>query len=82
MTNDEHSGFSIPSSFVIRKFVIPAAAADRTKAVAEVLKRWDSLRGETLGGLNSLLKQVGLPAIVVKQPKEKIEREGPDDFEP
>ena len=59
-----------------------AAAADRTKAVDEVLKRWDLLRGETLGGLNSLLKQVGLPTIVVKQPKEKIEREGPDDFEP
>ena len=43
---------------------------------------WDSLRGETLGALNALLKEGGLPTIVVKQPKEKIEREGPDDFEP
>src|SRR5262249_18805623 len=59
-----------------------AAAADRTKAVAEVLNRWDALRGETLSTLNAQLKQAGLPAIVVKSPKEKIEREGPDDFEP
>jgi photosystem II stability/assembly factor-like uncharacterized protein len=57
-----------------------AAAADRAKALDEVMKRWDSLRGETLGGLNALLKQAGLPAIVVKSPKEKVEREGPDDF--
>jgi photosystem II stability/assembly factor-like uncharacterized protein len=57
-----------------------AAAADRTKALAEVMKRWESLRGETLSALNAQLKQAGLPAIVVKAPTEKIEREGPDDF--
>jgi hypothetical protein len=59
-----------------------AAAADRIKALAEVLKRWDALRGETLAALNAQLKQAGLPPIVVKASDEKIEREGPDDFEP
>ena len=57
-----------------------AAATDRTNALAEVMKRWDSLRGETLTALNAQLKQAGLPQIVVKAPTEKVEREGPDDF--
>ena len=46
----------------------------------EVLKRWDSMRGETLAALNAQLQRAGLPPIVVKPPKEKVEREGPDDF--
>jgi len=57
-----------------------AAAADRTKALGEVLARWDKLRGETLSRLNALLQQAGLPAIVVRVPKDMVEREGPDDF--
>jgi hypothetical protein len=57
-----------------------AAAQDRAKALAEVMARWDALRGETLAGVNALLKQAGLPAIVVKAPVGKVEREGPDDF--
>jgi len=57
-----------------------AAAADRTNALAEVLKRWGVLKGETLTALNAQLKQAGFPPIVVKPPTEKIEREGPDDF--
>jgi len=57
-----------------------AAAADRSKALAEVLKRWDALRGETLTALNAQLKQAGLSPIVVKAPKDNVEREGPDDF--
>jgi photosystem II stability/assembly factor-like uncharacterized protein len=57
-----------------------AAAADRSKALGEVLKRWDALRGETLAALNAQLQQAGLPPIVVKAPKDKVEREGPDDF--
>jgi photosystem II stability/assembly factor-like uncharacterized protein len=47
-----------------------AAAADRTRALEEVLQRWDALRGETLTALNALLKQAGLPPIVVKPPKD------------
>ncbi len=57
-----------------------AAAADRTKALGEVMAKWDALRGETLSGLNALLRQAGLPAIVVRAPTDKVEREGPDDF--
>lgn len=57
-----------------------AAAADRAEALAEVMSRWDALRGETLTALNALLEQAGLPPIVVKTPREKVEREGPDDF--
>ena len=57
-----------------------AAAADRSAALAEVLKRWDALRGETLSALNAQLRQAGIPVIVVKPPKEHIEREGPEDF--
>ena len=59
-----------------------AAAADRSKAVADALKRWDALRGESLTALNAQLEKAGLAKIVIKAPKEKIEREGPDDFEP
>jgi hypothetical protein len=59
---------------------VVAAAADRAAALAEVMKRWDALKGETLGGLNARLQGAGLPAIVVKPPKETVEREGPDDF--
>jgi hypothetical protein len=44
------------------------------------MSRWDALRGETLTALNVLLEQAGLPPIVVKAPREKVEREGPDDF--
>jgi photosystem II stability/assembly factor-like uncharacterized protein len=57
-----------------------AAAADRASALAEVMKRWDELRVESLGKLNAQLKQAGLPEIVVKPPKEKVEHEGPEDF--
>ncbi len=57
-----------------------AAAADRTAALAQVLRRWDALRGEQLAALNAQLKQAGLPMIVVKPPKERVEREGPDEF--
>jgi len=57
-----------------------AAAEDRAKALSVVMARWDKLRGETLSGVNALLKQAGLPAIVVKAPADKVEREGPDDF--
>jgi photosystem II stability/assembly factor-like uncharacterized protein len=56
------------------------AAADRTEALAEVMARWDALRGETLAGVNALLQQAGLPAIVVRAPADKVEREGLDDF--
>jgi hypothetical protein len=59
-----------------------AAAADRSKAVADAIKRWDALRGESLAALNAQLEKAGLAKIVIKAPKEKIEREGPDDFEP
>jgi hypothetical protein len=57
-----------------------AAAADRSKALGEVLKRWDALRGETLAALNAQLKQAGVAPIVVKAPKDSVEREGPEDF--
>ncbi len=59
-----------------------AAAADRTKAVGDAMKRWEALRVEQLTALNAQLKEAGLGPIVVRQPREKIEREGPDDFEP
>lgn len=49
------------------------ARAPLAWALAEVLKRGDAMRGETLTALNALLKQAGLPPIVVKG-------EGPDNF--
>ncbi len=41
------------------------AAASRRRALASLLSRWESLRGEELSKLNVLLKKASLPAVTV-----------------
>ena len=42
---------------------VTAAAAERQKAVTDLLARWAALKGADLATLNAQLTQAGLPAI-------------------